>query len=129
MNKQTASGTAPNVAQIPDSGLPRNMRLERQGAETVPYSRRFPAIRGGQCEFCGVVDPKMPGHLQYKLCSHYRGMDLRCVYCPREKDPEEVIRMSVLNVAEHPYQPGVLVAWCNTTECSTKHLERFKVSL
>jgi hypothetical protein len=110
------------------SAQPREMRLERQGADTVPMSRRFPQIRGGQCEFCGVIDPHQPADLQYKLCSHYRGMEAKCVYCPREKDQHEVVRISKLNVAEHPYQAGVLIMWCNSTECSKKHLERFKIS-
>lgn len=129
MDNKTASGTVPHSAQLPDySAQPRNMRLERQGADTVPVSRRFPRIKGGQCEFCGVVDPHQPGYLQYKLCPHYRGMEAKCVYCPREKDQTEVIRISKLNVAEHPYQPGTLVMWCNSPECSKKHIERFKVS-
>ena len=102
--------------------------MERQGADTVPSSRRFPSIRGGQCEFCGVIDPRYPAHLQYKLCEHYRGMEAKCSYCPREKDQTEVVRMSKFNVAEHPYQPGTILMWCNATECAGKHLERFKVS-
>jgi hypothetical protein len=130
MDKQIASGTVPLTVQTPDySASPRSMRLERQGATNVQVSRRFPQIRGGQCEFCGVIDPNQPGHLQYKLCEHYRGMEAQCIYCPREKDQTEVVRISKLNVAEHPDKPGVLLMWCNSTECSQKHLERFKVSL
>lgn len=120
-------GTVPQPARIPTS--PREMRLERQGADTVPLSRRFPEIRAGQCEFCGVIDPNQPGHLQYKLCPHYRGMEAKCIYCPHEKDQVEVVRASRMNVAEHPYQPGVLIMWCNSTECSKKHIERFKTNL
>ncbi len=124
-----ASGTAPQSAQIPNyQAQPRNMRLERQGADTVPVSRVFPRVRGGQCEYCGVVDSRQPGHLQYKLCGHYRGMELKCVYCPAEKDQVEILRISILNVREHPYQPGTLIAWCNATECGRKHIERFKIS-
>lgn len=126
---ETVSGTAPHFAQQPNySQQPREMRIERQGADTVPVSRRFPQIRGGQCEFCGVIDPHQPAHLQYKLCGHYRGMEARCTYCPKEKDQTEIVRISKLNVAEHPYQPGTIVMWCNATECGRKHMERFKVS-
>lgn len=127
----TASGTSTPNAKIPKSQEyinPRDMRLERQGADTVPSSRRFPAIIGGVCEWCGILDSNMPGHLQYKLCPHYRGKDMKCIYCPAEKDQTEVLRTSYLNVAEHPYQNGVLIAWCNSTECARKHMERFKVS-
>lgn len=127
--ENNAPGTVAPSAQLPNySHQPRQMRLERQGADTVAYSRRFPQIRGGQCEFCGVVDHHQPGHLQYKLCPHYRGMEAKCVYCPREKDQTEVVRISKLNVAEHPHQPGTLIMWCNATECGRKHLERFKIS-
>lgn len=129
METNPASGTAPQYAQQPNyASQPREMRLERQGADTVPVSRRFPQIRGGQCEFCGTVDPRQPGHLQYKLCPHYRGMEAKCVYCPKDKEQAEVVRISKLNVAEHPYQAGTLIMWCNSTECSRKHLERFKIS-
>lgn len=125
-----ASGTVPHSHMIPNyASQPREMRVERQGADNVPMSRRFPQVRGGQCEFCGTVDPRQPGHLQYKLCPHYRGMEMRCVYCPREKDQVEIVRISKINVAEHPFQPGTLITWCNSTECSKKHLERFKQSL
>lgn len=118
------------MRMTPDySAQPKNMTLERQGADTVSYSRRFPQVRGGQCEFCGTIDKRYPSHLQYKLCSHYQGMELKCSYCPREKDQEEVLRISKLNVAEHPHRPGVIIAWCNSTDCSSKHLERFKISL
>ena len=121
-----APGTLPQNANV--SSSPRNMRLTPRGASSSPMSRRFPQVRGGQCEFCGTLDPYQPGDLQYKLCPHYRGMDLKCVYCPPNKDQEEVVRNSTLNVAEHPYRPGELIVWCNSFECSKKHEEAFKIS-
>lgn len=121
MDNQTP-GTAPSFAQ------PRNMRLERQGVDTVPMSRVFPEIRCGQCEFCGVIDPHQPAHFQYKLCPHYRGMEAKCIYCPQEKDQVEVVRAHRLLVREHPYQPGTLIMLCNSTECEKKHQDRFKIS-
>src|SRR3990167_1918444 len=133
MNEQ-APGTAPQNAQEPivrpvqQYTQAGQMKLERQGASTVPESARFPQIRAGQCEWCGTLDPHTPGHLQYKLCPHYRGMEAKCVYCPEEKDQVEVVRSSTLNVAEHPYQRGTLIMWCNSFECSKKHFERFKIS-
>lgn len=120
MNNQ-ASGTVPYTA-------PAEMQIERQGAGATPMSRRFPQVRGGQCEFCGTVDANYPGDYQYKLCPHYRNMELKCSYCPDHKSQEEVVRNSTLNVAEHPYQRGVMIAWCGSFECSQKHIERFKIS-
>jgi hypothetical protein len=122
-------GTLPPTANIPDySAQPRNMRLTPRGATSTPMSRRFPRVLGGQCEFCGTLDPHQPGDLQYKLCPHYRGMDLKCVYCPPNKDQEEVVRNSTLNVAEHPYRPGELLVWCQSFECVKKHEQAFKTS-
>lgn len=126
---ENASGTVPQNVQTPNyASQPRNMRLTPRGASSSPYSRRFPEVRGGQCEFCGTLDPYQPGSLQYKLCPHFRGMDLKCVYCPLNKDQEEVVRNSTLNVAEHPYRPGELLVWCKSFECSRKHEEAFKQS-
>lgn len=123
MSNQTASGTVPQMAQVP-----RNMRLEREGADTVPYVAKYPRIIGGQCEWCGTLDSNVPGDLQYKLCPHYRGMDMKCGYCPREANPQEVLRSSNLKVYQHPDKPGVLVTCCSRTECEDKHRKRFTVS-
>ena len=108
---------------------PRQMRVEREGNSSAPYTRRFPQIRGGICEFCGVIDGRYSSQDQYKMCPHYRGMQARCTYCPENKDPDEVVRVSEMNVAEHPDKPGVLIMWCNSFECSKKHLDRFKQSV
>lgn len=120
-------GTSSHPVNAPDySSQPRNMRLTPRGVTSAPMSRVFPQIRGGQCEYCGTLDPNQPGDLQYKLCSHYRGMEMKCVYCPGNKDQDEVVRNSTLNVREHPYRPGELLVWCGSFECSKKHLEAFK---
>ncbi len=121
------SGTVAQTVQAPDySSQPKNMRLTPRGTSSAPMSRRFPEVRGGQCEYCGTLDPSQPGDYQYKFCPHYRGMDLKCVYCNANKDQEEVVRNSTLNVAEHPYRPGELIVWCKAFECSKKHEEAFK---
>ena len=109
--------------------MPRQKTIERQGDLSTQYSRRFPQVRGGLCEFCGVIDPNTPSQHQYKLCPHYRGMQLRCTYCPATKEPDDVIYHSTLNIAEHPDNPDKLVVWCNSYECSKKHTERFKIGV
>lgn len=114
------------VHYTPPPAAPRAMRIERQGAQSAPYSRRFPEIRAGICEFCGVLDPNTPAQFQYKLCGHYRGMQARCSYCPESKDPDDVVYHENLRVAEHPDKPGILIMWCGSYECSRKHTERFK---
>ena len=126
---QDTPGTLPQTANIPDyTAQPRNMRLTPRGASSSPMSRVFPKVLGGQCEFCGTLDPYQPGELQYKLCPHYRGMNLKCVYCPQSKDQDEVVRNSTLLVREHPYRPGELIVWCQSFECRKKHEQAFKTS-
>lgn len=105
---------------------PATLQPERRGrSSSSPITMRFPEIRGGQCEFCGTIDPLQPATEQYKLCPHFRGMgELYCSYCPETKNPEEVTRISRINVAKHPTENS-LVVWCNSTECSGKHIARF----
>jgi len=133
MAKQNDRAESPATERVtapvtPQWVMPRQKTLERQGDATAPYSHRSPQVRGGICEFCGVIDPNQPSQYQYKLCPHYRGMQLRCTYCPPTKDSDDVIYHATLNVAEHPDNPDKLVVWCDSYECSKKHIERFKVS-
>jgi hypothetical protein len=123
-------GTVPHQAHAPAPTqwvMPHQKEIEVSGTSS-PVSQRYPQVRGGICEFCGVLDGKYPSEMQYKLCPHYRGQQLRCVYCPREKDADDVINHSVLNIADHPENPNKLVVWCDSYECSKKHRERFSVS-
>lgn len=105
---------------------PRQMRVERQGSQSEPFTRRFPQIRGGICEFCGVMDKNVPSQYQYKICPHYRGMQARCTYCPENKDPDEIVYKANMNVAEHPDNPNTLIMWCDSYECSRAHEKRFR---
>ena len=127
-NEPEMAPTERVVAPVYQPVMPRQKTIERQGNVSAPYSRRFPQVRGGVCEFCGVLDPNVPSQHQYKLCPHYRGMQLRCTYCPEAKDADDIIYHSTMNIAEHPDNPDKLVVWCNSYECSKKHLERFKVN-
>lgn len=117
----------PPVAFVPEV-QPRQMRVERQGARSEPYTRRFPQIRCGICEFCGVIDANTPSQYQYKLCAHYRGMQAACSYCPSTKDADEVVYHAAMNVAESPTNPGQLIMWCDSYECTKAHIERFQKS-
>lgn len=106
---------------------------ERRGGRTVPHTKRYPQVVGGQCEFCGTLDRNQDSQVQYKLCPHFRGMTLECSYCDPTKNQEEVIRSAILNIHDHPTDRDesgrpTLVVVCNTYECSTKHRERFVVS-
>lgn len=107
---------------------PRARQIERQGLRSEPYTRRLPQVRGGVCEHCGILDKNVDAKDQYKLCPHYRGMQLRCSYCDESKNPDDVIYHSNMNVAEHPDNPNTLIVWCDSYECSRKHEQRFKRS-
>lgn len=110
--------------------LPR--QIERRGGKTVPYTRKYPEVRGGQCEFCGTLDPNVPAIYQYKLCPHFRNMgELQCSYCDATKDPNDVVGRSKLNIYDHPYKRDAygnpeLVVVCDSYECSQKHRARFE---
>ena len=143
--KQKSQGTEPSIApkvsqdpvvEAPVQAVvqppapvyaPRPKTVERQGQRSEPYTRLYPQVRGGICEFCGVLDNKVPSEYQYQLCPHFRGIgELRCSYCDEAVDPTQVVLHAVLNIAEHPDNPEKLIVWCNSYECSRKHEARFK---
>lgn len=118
-------------APVTQSYVPKAPRLtvERQGSNAAPMSERLPTIRGGICEYCGVLDPNVPSEHQYKLCGHYRDIgQVRCSYCDETKNPDDVIGHSNLNVAKNPDNPLKLIVWCDSLKCSEKHLSRFDMS-
>ncbi len=123
MIKESADGAAQAPVQ------PRQMRVERQGQKAEPYVRHHYQVRGGICEHCGVMDPNVPSQFQYKLCPHYRGMDLKCSYCDEMKNPDEVIGRSILNIVEHPDKEGTLIVTCDSYDCQKAHQTRFQRSV
>ena len=103
--------------------------IERQGSSSEPYTVRYPEVRGGVCEFCGILDNNTPSEYQYKLCPHFRGIgQLVCTYCADSKNPDEVARSSTLNIHQHPDNPDKLVVVCASYECSQKHEKRFRLN-
>jgi len=110
--KKEDPGTVPSMAPEPQVQPIKQVAptIERQGSRTVPVTRRWPQVRGGVCEFCGVVDKNYPSTEQYKLCPHFREIgELRCSYCDETKNPDDIIYHSVLNVAGHPDKPDKLI--------------------
>lgn len=128
----TEQASAPETVAVatpvwtpPPPVMPRQKQVERQGARSEPYTQRHPQVRGGICEYCGVLDPNTPSQYQYKLCPHYRGMQIRCSYCPESKDPDAVIYAANLNIADSP-DGQTLIVWCDSYECSRAHEARFR---
>ena len=105
---------------------PKRVHVEREGNRSEPLATPWPQIRGGICDFCGVLDPYVESKFQYKLCPHYRGLDARCTYCPESKDPNDVVYHEVLRVMEYPIGSGTLIMWCGSFNCSQAHEKRFK---
>lgn len=112
--------------------------IERMGSETVPQTIKIGTIKAGQCDAHGTIDPRQPATIQYKLCGCFDSIanveGHLCSYCPDSKNPQEIMRISKLEVFIHPddvYKPKQIqrvMAVCNSFECSDKHLKRFKVS-
>ena len=125
----TVHHSAPETPIAQEWIQPRHKQIEG-GGYSSPVSQRYPQIRGGICEFCGVQDPRRPSTEQYKLCEHYRGQQMFCVYCPKNgaNSTEHIIGHTVLNVADNPFDSSKLVVWCNSYNCSRAHEARFKVS-
>src|SRR3990167_6458677 len=112
----------------PVTPAPRQM-IERQGARSEPRVQRRPQIRGGVCEYCGILDRNVPSEYQYKLCPHFKDLgDVRCSYCDESKNPVDVIGHSIMNTAQHPDNPNKWIAWCDSYNCSKAHEQRFKLN-
>lgn len=100
--------------------------IERQGSVKEPMVRHYPKIIGGICDFCGVIDPNLPSVEQYKLCQHYKGLEIRCSYCDATRDPIDVLYHSKMNITDHPTDPNILVTVCDNITCVDKHRARFQ---
>ena len=135
MADKITSGTEPQNAPVTEpkavvaTPALRKLRIERQGSAGVPMTYKLPDVRGGQCEWCGVMDPAQPAEYQYLLCPHYREIGaLRCSYCEERADPTDVLLHSKMLVYVHPDDPDKLVVLCGQYECTRKHEKRFSPS-
>lgn len=103
--------------------------IERQSVNTEPITGRYPKIRGGVCDYCGVLDGNIPSYLQYTLCRHFKGLgEIKCSYCEETKNPRDTVLQSIIQVAEHPDNSDKLVVWCDSYTCSAKHIARFRIN-
>ena len=112
------------------------LEFERKGAKSEVYTRRFPDITGGVCDFCGIRNNLLPSEVQYlqphdPACPYaQRGGigQIRCSYCPETVNPVDVVKQRRLVVHESPTVPGQLLAVCDSYDCSRKHESRFKLN-
>lgn len=104
--------------------------IERQHQQGVAYTYMYPRVISGICEYCGVIDSKLPSTEQYKLCSHFSKIgELRCSYCPDNVDSTDVVYHGELKIHVHPDNSEKLVVVCDSYNCSQKHINRFKQSV
>lgn len=112
----------------------RILTVEQSESSGFPAATKLPNIRGGICEFCGVVDPKVPSHLQYTLqhapnCPYtrYGGLkEVKCSYCPEGTDLDDVRAHRVFSVFEFPPNSGKLTVVCDDMRCESAHFKRFQ---
>ncbi len=104
---------------------PAKPRLDVAVEQTEIPAKRWPDIRGGICEFCGIMDSTQPAWDQFKLCPHYKSMDVRCIYCPVGTDMDDVVKGRTIKVRERLDKPGVLTMWCTDFKCEQAHWTRF----
>ncbi len=109
--------------------IPRNMEVERVGGMSSGMTFIYPEVRGGICEYCGVIDGNYPSEYQYKLCAHYRGKQLACSYCPSSKNVDDVINHAVLRIIQHPDKPNKLIVCCDSYECRKAHENRWQIAV
>ena len=89
--------TVSENAQMPRQG-------ERRGGVSVPYTKMYPLIKGGQCDFCGTIDKNQEAIYQYKLCPHFRGIQLECSYCLTKNVAPHPLTFDILRKAFHNLQ-------------------------
>lgn len=105
------------------------MQIERKGSQTMPVTTMWPRIIGGLCEFCGVMDPNLPSHEQYKMCMHFSGIgEIQCSYCEQTADPVDVIKKAEIKVHQSPSNPNEVVVVCDKFRCTDAHIKRFQVN-
>lgn len=108
--------------------LPKDLEVERVADQSSGSTVRFYSVRGGVCDYCGVIDANQPSEVQYKLCRHYKGKQLSCSYCPAGKNQNEVIRNSTLTIMQNPDFPNRMIIHCDSFDCLKAHRERWQLS-
>lgn len=129
--QQNDMGSGPATERVPAQATSPiqayQLDVERHGDLTSGVTIAFPTVRGGVCEYCGVIDANYPSEYQYKLCQHYRGKQLRCSYCPPNKNVDEVITHSNMRVLKHPTE-NKLIAYCDSYDCLRRHEQRWNTA-
>ena len=95
---------------------PTTPKVQLKARPLTKTGKKFPAIVGGVCEHCGLLDTKVAPDQQYTICPHYNGLELFCTYCGRS----DIIKDRKMNVFEIDGQPGVYTIVCSDYACQDK---------
>ncbi len=113
------------------------LRVERLVESGTMGARMLPKVVGGVCEFCGPAEydhssPQRPVNelrfeplTQMGHCKHYKGLQLRCSYCPLSSDWPGNIQSRIHTIYEYPAGSGNLIVHCDAMECRSAHIKRF----
>ena len=123
---------------VPDEAVITPPKVEMRVESAGVPATVMPKILAGVCEFCGPgrYDPrKSPGELveNYRVdpdtqlgnCQHYKGIRMRCSYCPISADWKDNIIHRSHNVYVSPLNPQELIVVCDDMRCQDKHIKRF----
>jgi len=70
------------------------------------------------------------GYEEYCRHEHdYRGLPIRCTYCPKDVNMRDVIKNRTLYVYGSPDNPNKLIVCCSDYRCVKKHFDRFNKSV
>lgn len=86
----------------------------RVGCPKIP---RYDTIDGQQVQI-GFED----------YCRHehnYKGLQMRCTYCPKDADMRRVIKDRTLHVYGSPDNPNKLIVVCSDYRCAEKHQKKY----
>jgi len=123
-NPYDASGVGTSVEDSPEKEEAANLTpssdvpsftVEKQVEDGTTPAIVYPKILAGRCEFCGQ---------DYSECKHYKGVPIKCSYCPAEVDTT-AFRQRTLFVYALPETPNRLICVCDDYNCTKKHQERF----
>lgn len=110
--------------------------VEREGESGAISAKKLPNVIAGVCEFCGpgeydhsspqrmMVDWTVHPETQKGKCQHYKGITIRCSYCPLNAEWTDNIRHRQHLIFESPWDPTKLIIVCSDMACRDKHVKR-----
>lgn len=143
----TAEPPVPMVESTVEGGAPETRVYPQIRAGTcefhgVPYGTIDYGSMKGRCWHVCKNDPLCPHsktgcetdekgmryHSWVGYCRHehnYKGMQIKCSYCPIDTDFRAIAKIRTFNIYQHPENRSVLIICCSDFRCERKHQSRF----